>query len=71
MLNFIKKYFFEILLAAVILGVLIFSLPTLTTKPKLWSDEALSIELAQNFLFYGHLDLAVAPGEFSGAPYLL
>lgn len=71
MLNFFKKYFFELMLAAVILGVLIFSLSTLTTKPRLWTDEALSIELAANFLSYGRLDLAVAPGVFFGLPYLL
>jgi len=71
MLNFIKKYFFELMLAAIILAVVIFSLSTLTTKPRLWTDEALSIELARNFSSSGRLDLAVEPGVFSGVPYLL
>ncbi|MDD4271838.1 MAG: glycosyltransferase family 39 protein [Patescibacteria group bacterium] len=71
MLNFFKKYFFKLMLAAIILAVIIFSLTTLTTKPRLWTDEALNIELARNFLFFGHLDLAVEPGVFSGVPYLL
>lgn len=61
----------ELILAAIIFGVVIFSLQTLTTKPRLWTDEGLSIELARNFLFYGRLDLMTAPMEFSGRPFLL
>ncbi|MDD4900812.1 MAG: glycosyltransferase family 39 protein [Patescibacteria group bacterium] len=71
MLNFFKKHLFALLLSAIILGVLIFSLPTLTTKPQLWTDEALNIELARNFLSYGRLGLVVEPGVFSDVPFLL
>lgn len=71
MINFFRKYFFELMLVLIILGVLIFSLSTLTTKPRLWTDEALSIELARNFMSYGKLNLMTAPNVFSDVPFLL
>ncbi|OHA26477.1 MAG: hypothetical protein A3C06_02780 [Candidatus Taylorbacteria bacterium RIFCSPHIGHO2_02_FULL_46_13] len=58
-------------------GVLIFlfvlglSLSTLTTKPRLWTDEAASIELSKNFATDGVLDFQFAPGKYTGFPYLL
>ena len=58
-------------LLIIILWVVIFSSLTLTTKPHLWADEAKSIELAKNFLFFHRLDIQIAPGEFSGFPELL
>lgn len=70
-MEFIKKYKNELFLAVVILGVALFSLSTLTTKPRFWTDEGLSIELARNFTSFGRLDLMVEPGIFSGTPFLL
>lgn len=68
---FFKKYFFELVVVLVIIGMVFFSLSTLTTKPRLWTDEAMSIELARNFSDFGRLDLMTEPGVFSGIPYLL
>lgn len=70
-MSLFKKYFSELALALVILGVLIFSLSNLTTKPKIWTDEGLNIELARNFLSYGKLNVMVAPNVFFDAPFLL
>lgn len=51
---------------AVLLFVWLYSLPTLTTKPAYWYDEAINVELAHNFAEFGTLDLVVAPNTFSG-----
>lgn len=55
----------------ILLGVLVVSFSTLTTKPRLWIDEAKSIELARSFLKFGKLDIETAPGEFTGFPEIL
>ena len=39
------------------------------SSPSYWVDEAVSVEKARNFLTYGVLDVAVAPGVLSGKPY--
>ncbi|MBI5005269.1 MAG: glycosyltransferase family 39 protein, partial [Candidatus Lloydbacteria bacterium] len=49
----------------------IFSLSTLTTKPALWYDEGINIELARNFSEFGKLDLMVRPMQFSGQGALI
>ena len=49
-----------------IIFVLAISFSTLTTKPRLWTDEAVSIEIARNFQTDGVLDIKTAPGIFSG-----
>lgn len=59
------------LFSLILLGVFILSLPTLTVKPRLWIDEAKSIELARNFLDFGKLNIQVAPKEFTSFPELL
>lgn len=69
--QFVKKHANKLLLGAIILGVAVFSLSALTTKPKLWIDEGLTMELARNFMSYGRLDLMVEPGVFSGESFLL
>lgn len=69
-MSFIKKYYIEILLVLIILGVAAYSLFYLTTKPRLWTDEAFGIEVAKNFLLYGRLDLMMAPQVFTGSPFL-
>ncbi|MDO8430321.1 MAG: glycosyltransferase family 39 protein [bacterium] len=64
--NFLKKYYSEIIFCLLLTGIVIVSLPALTTKPRLWYDEGINIEFAKNFLDFGKLDTSVAPGEFSG-----
>src|SRR3989338_4024678 len=71
MRSFISKNSYFFILAAILLFVLAVSLPTLTTRPRLWADEAKSIELALNFERFGMLDMQTAPGELSGIPHLL
>ncbi len=39
------------------------------SSPSYWVDEAISVEKARNFLAFGELDVAVAPGTLSGKPY--
>lgn len=55
-----------IFLVAVLIFINIFSFSTLTTKPALWFDEGINIELARNFSEFGKLDLVVEPSTFSG-----
>ena len=71
MRSFIPKNSYFFILAAILLFVFAVSLPTLTTRPRLWADEAKSIELALNFERFGALDMQTAPGEFSGVAHLL
>ncbi|MDD5430727.1 MAG: glycosyltransferase family 39 protein [Candidatus Pacebacteria bacterium] len=66
-----NKYFNFGLIALAIVWVVVYSSITLTTKPRLWVDEAKSIELAESFADYGKLDIQTAPGKFSGIPQLL
>lgn len=54
-----------------ILIVIVVSIPTLTTNPHLWVDEAKSIELARNFSNYGKLNIQTAPNEFTEFPQIL
>jgi len=70
-INFLKKNKFYLLCLAAVLWVSVFSLQTLTTKPRLWFDEGINIELARNFSLFGKLDVIVRPETFSGQPFLL
>jgi 4-amino-4-deoxy-L-arabinose transferase-like glycosyltransferase len=65
-LSFIQRHSGELFLCGVLLFVWAYSLPTLTTKPAYWYDEAINVELARNFADYGKLDLIIAPNTFSG-----
>lgn len=69
--NFLLHHWYHCVVLGVLLWVIIFSSVTLTTKPRLWADEAKSIELSYNFLNFGVLDIQTAPGEFSGISHLL
>lgn len=62
---------YNLSLLGIIVLVLIFSFYTLTTKPRFWADEAKSIELARNFLYFGRLDIQTEPGKFSLVPHIL
>ncbi|MDP3999629.1 MAG: glycosyltransferase family 39 protein [bacterium] len=69
--NFIKEHWPRVVLGAILLIFLTGSWATLTTKPRLWIDEAKSIELARSFLGFGKLNVQIAPGEFTDFPELL
>ncbi len=67
----LERRFVVLSLVGIVLFAVIFSAVTLTTKPRVWVDEAITIELAQNFLRAGVLDIAVAPDTYSGLPQLV
>ena len=64
MKNFIERNFY-ILPILVIFFTLIFSLMTLTTKPRLWYDEGLNIEVARNISYSNIVEAQIAPNVFS------
>lgn len=68
--NFLKNYIYEIIVCVMLVWVAGYSLFYLTTKPKLWYDEGVNIEVASNFFRFGVLDMQIAPAVFSGAGYL-
>lgn len=68
--EFFKNHFSEFGLVAVLVFVILFSVFGLTTKPKLWYDEGLNIELAKNFLDFRTMDIQLSPGKFSGISYV-
>ena len=55
---------------AIILFVGLFSATHLTAMPRIFFDEALTIEIARNMELYGVLDILTEPGKFSGVPYI-
>lgn len=65
-MSFLKKNKSLSLLCLGMVFVLGTSFWTLTTKPKISTDEAISIELARNFQTERVLDIKTAPGVFSG-----
>jgi len=65
-MELIKKNYVWLGLALIIIFVNVYSARTLTTKPAVWYDEGINIELARNFSEFGQLDLVVAPLTFSG-----
>ena len=69
--DFLRKHSACLALFLILYCAVFFSLPALVTKPRLWADEAKTIELAKNFLKFGKLDIETAPGEFSGYQHLL
>jgi len=68
---FFKRHYITIVLGLVLALMVVFSFSTLLTRPKLWSDEAMSIELARNFLHQQVLNIQIAPGVFYDFPYLV
>lgn len=63
---FFKKNITVLLFCLGIMFVLFYSFSTLTTKPRIWTDEAVSIDIARNYQTERILDVKVAPSEFSG-----
>ena len=68
--SFCKKYKGAIVLVTIILFLFLYSLPLLTTKPRLSYDEGFFIEEAHNFEQFGKLDIFVSPNSFSGLPHI-
>ncbi|MFA6339064.1 MAG: glycosyltransferase family 39 protein [Candidatus Paceibacterota bacterium] len=66
-----KKNTLHFIAVAILIFVAGLSLMTLTTKPRLWIDEGLSLELVRNFLDSSHLDIQISPEHLSGFPELL
>lgn len=69
-LSFCKKNKGVITLGVAILFLVFYSLPNLTTKPRLSYDEGFFIEEAHNFEQFGVLDIITAPNTFSGLPHI-
>ncbi len=72
--NRIKKFLFDDFGAVIILIIVIvlyISSGSLLTKPRIWVDEASSIEQSHNLLRSGTPDIEIAPGQFTGVPYLI
>lgn len=69
-LNFFKNRQ-TLFLTAILIFVVVFSFSHLTTRPGLWFDEGLNIEIAHNFLLSNKLDISTAPNVFSGVPYIV
>ncbi|MBI3046088.1 MAG: glycosyltransferase family 39 protein [Candidatus Harrisonbacteria bacterium] len=69
--NFLEQYYARVFLGVIIFFVLSFSISTLTTKPRIWIDETVTLELARGFSRLGILDIQIAPDKFSGFPQFL
>ncbi|MES2087673.1 MAG: glycosyltransferase family 39 protein [Patescibacteria group bacterium] len=68
----VRQFFSEhvsiIVFLATIIFVIIFSVSTLVTKPRLWIDEAISISIARSFLTHGVLSPQISPNTFFEPP---
>ena len=60
----------DILIFCVVLAVIVIAFQHLTTWPRLFYDEGITIEIAENFRRFGVLDISTAPGEFTDIPYI-
>lgn len=69
--TFLSREHYPVLVAAILLAVTIYSSLNLVTTPRLWVDEALTIEMSRNVATQGVLDIQTAPGAFSGTPQYL
>lgn len=67
---FLRHSYFFIFLS-LILFVVVFSYSPLLNKPRLWTDEAVSIDIARSFLDYGVLSPQIAPDTFYEFPHLI
>ncbi len=67
---FIEKYE-KIFLAVALLFLVVYSFSTLTTKPRTWIDEGVTINVANSYRVYGKLDVETAPGVLTGFPQIL
>ncbi|MBX4211211.1 MAG: glycosyltransferase family 39 protein [Candidatus Yanofskybacteria bacterium] len=60
----------DIIFVFILTVVSIVSISHLTTVPRIFYDEGITIEIARNFQLFHVLDLQTKPGEFSGIPYV-
>ncbi|MDO8664324.1 MAG: glycosyltransferase family 39 protein [Candidatus Liptonbacteria bacterium] len=68
---FLSTRLSTIVFLATLTFVIVFSFSTLVTKPRLWTDEAVSIDIARSFLIYGVLSPQIAPGALYSLPHLI
>jgi 4-amino-4-deoxy-L-arabinose transferase-like glycosyltransferase len=62
-----RRFYLSIIIAFVVY----LSFSTLLTKPRVWSDEAKSLEIARSFSLYRSLDIEWSSGNFTEFPLLL
>ena len=70
-MTFIKERLDIVAAGCIILVVVFGSLATLTTKPQLWTDEAVSIHIARGFMNHGVLSIETAPNSLFESAYLI
>jgi 4-amino-4-deoxy-L-arabinose transferase-like glycosyltransferase len=61
----------ELIFFALVAFALFFALSGFLIRPALWFDEGITLEIARNYAFYGHLDVLTAPHVFSNLGYLV
>lgn len=66
-----RTYWIEIVVVCALVVMVFWSYSTLLTKPKIWIDEALTLEISRNLAQHGTLNAKVAPDEWYAQPYLL
>ena len=71
LLNFVRNNASWWVLFGSIVFLTIVSFMTLTTKPRLWTDEAVTIEIAHSLSRFGELNIQTSPTQFFEFPYLL
>lgn len=70
LIKYIRANQHSILVSLVILVVIIVSSQRLTTWPRIFYDEGITIEIARNFQLFKVLDILTAPGQFTDIPYV-
>lgn len=70
-MTLIRTYYVELCVAIIVCTLIFVSFSTLLTKPRLWTDEAVTLELARNMHESGVLNAQPAPGVWYEAPYVL
>ncbi len=71
MSSFIRARYVEIALACILVTLLGYSFSTLLTKPKLWTDEAVTLEIARNVAESGKFNAEPSPDTWYPTPYVL
>ena len=69
-IKYIRTNLYSVLVFCIILVVTVISFQHLTTWPRLFYDEGITIEIARNFQLFRVLDISTAPGEFTDIPYV-
>src|SRR3989338_4326806 len=69
--SFFSRNAYTIIFICALVFVIVFSVSNLVTKPKLWTDESVSIDIARSFLNYGALSPQIAPDTLYPLPHLI